>query len=549
MSLDKKNIMDRYIKEYILLNPSYNDFIGLPEYKHLRKHWENNLTDEYGEAHVKLNEKYLSDMKKKKDLSIWEKSFIYDLEMNLKLNDSPMIYMPINHMDNGILYFIELALGDSTYKFKTKEDYDFFINKTNEFDIWCRTAIQKMKEGIQQKYVLPRVSIIKMIFQLKNALKTKDYKDHKIKVKLDYDFIDILDNKITNIINYMLIFLENIYIKHSTTSIGFSDYPSGKKYYKLFVESETTDNLTIKQIYDLGFKEVKRIHNEVLDIKEKLNFKGTHDEFNDFINSKKDLKFKDKKDMDATYKFYKKYISKNVMSLFPDKLNQKSLIKPVPSYMENGSPAAYYMPGDVVGKRNGVFYYNSQNPSETNKYEAESLSLHEDSPGHHYQITLTNLNPKIPLFIKLLDNNAYIEGWGLYCENLGVYENVYNKLGKLNMEMLRAIRLVIDTGIHYYDWSYEECVSYFKQYSNSPEHEIESEIQRYIVDPGQALSYKIGEITLLKLRQLYYDNGFTIQEFHHDVLIDGPIPLSILIDKLETKVKNKKMMKKITNKK
>jgi uncharacterized protein (DUF885 family) len=529
----KNNIMDEYVREYILLNPSYNDFIGLPEFKHLKKHWENNLSDNYNIASKLLIQKYLSKMKKKTSLNIWEKSFIYDLNMSLKLIDSPTLYMPLNHLDNPILFYIELSLGDSMYDFKTKEDYDFFINKTLEFDIWCQTAIKRMKEGIQKGYVLPKVSVVKMISQLKKALENKDYKNHKLKIKLNYDFIDTITQKLDNIITYTLVFLKNIYLKHSTNSIGFKNYPKGKYYYKLFVQSETTNNMTIKQIHNLGIKEVSRIYNEIIKTKNELEFEGSIEEFNEHVNNNSDLKFKDKKEMDKCYKYYKKYINNTVMPLFPDKISQKSQIKPVPSYLEDGSPAAYYMPGDIMGKRKGVFYYNSQKPTETNKYEAESLSLHEDCPGHHYQITLTNFNKKIPLFIKLLDNNAYIEGWGLYCENLGEYKNKYNYLGKLNMEMLRAIRLVMDTGIHYYDWTIDDCKSFFKQYSNTPEHEMESEIYRYIVDPGQALSYKIGEITLLSLREMYLEKGKTIQQFHHDVLIDGPLPLDILIDKLK----------------
>ena len=532
--------MDKYIEEYILLNPSYNDFVGLPKFKRLRKHWENNLSDEHAQASKALYKKYLLEMSKKKKLNIWEESFVYDLNISLKLIDSPGQYMPIDNIDNTILEFIELSLGDSLYSFKTKEDYDFFINKTVEFEIWCYSAIRKMKEGIQKKCTLPKVIVVKIISQLKNALKNKDYKDHKVKIKLDYDFIDILDKKLVIILKTMLQFLENVYLKHASNKIGFSQYPNGKKYYRLFVESEITTKMTIKQIHNLGLKEVKRIYNEMNMIKDELGFKGTLKEFNKWINQNPKLKFKDKKEMDKVYKYYQKYNNDNVMKkLFLDTIPHKAIIEPVPSFLEDSSSAAYYMPGDVVGNRKGTFYYNTLKPKETNKYAAESLTLHEDCPGHHYQITLVNLNKKIPLFIKLLDNNAYIEGWGLYSENLGTYKDKYNYMGKLNMEMLRAIRLVLDTGIHYYDWSVNDCISYFKQYSNTPEHEMKTEIYRYIVSPAEVLSYKIGEITLLKLRDMYLSKGKTIQQFHHDVLIDGPLPLEVLTKKL-TLIANKK---------
>jgi uncharacterized protein (DUF885 family) len=545
MKLDMSKIMDKYIHEYILLNPSFNDFLGLAKYKELRKHWENNLTDEHITLEKNLIKRYLDKMKKKKNLDVWEKSFVYDLELSLEMIDSPLIYMPLNHLDNPILGYIELSLGDSTYNFNNKEDYDFFINKTKEFDIWIDTAIHRMEQGIQKGYVLPKFSIVKIITQLKSALKTKDYMKHKFSVKLDYDFTYIIDNYVERMINKILQFLEDVYIKHATNKIGFSQYKKGKKYYRLMVKAETgLDNITVKQIHNIGLSEVNRVYQEIIKIKNEIGFQGDYKEFNNFINGNKSLKFKDKKDMDKTYKKYQKDIANNVMTqLFPDKISQKADIKPVPDYMEDGAPVAYYMPGDLLGKRKGTFYYNSQKPKQTNKYEAESLSLHEDSPGHHYQITLANMNKNIPTFIKVLDNNAYIEGWGLYSENLGTYKNTYNYLGKLNMEMLRSIRLVVDTGIHYYDWTYKECAAYFSKYSNSPEHEIESELFRYIVDPAQALSYKVGELTFLRLKKEYLNSGLDIRQFHHDVLSDGALPLAILEDKIHNIIKKHKQKK------
>jgi len=535
-------IMDMYIHDLIKLTPSFNDFVGLLEYKELKKHWENSLSDEYLELTKQLYKTYLKlmkqqqkkdkkhNMQKSKDIDSWEKSFIYDLTSSLQLIDSPMIYMPINHLENPILGYIEMTLGDSMYDFDTVQDYKWFIQKTHEFEVWCQTAINRMKQGIQKKYVLPKLSVVRVIKQLKAALKNKEYMEHKIKIKLSFDFLHEIDIILTRLITTLLRFLEHIYLKHSPEQVGFYQYPHGKKFYKLFVKSETGINaLTISQIHKLGLKEVNRIYKEIHSVMHDLKFNGTFKQFNDMIYENKSLKFKNEKDMDTVYKQLQKIVDKDIMKpLFPDKIKQNAIIKPVPSYMEDGAPAAYYMPGDLAGKRKGVFYYNSQSPTRTNKFEAEAMYLHEDSPGHHYQITLTNLNKKIPLFIRLLDNNAYCEGWGLYCENLGKYDNKYNYFGKLNMEMLRAIRLVVDTGLHYYGWSVEDCFSFFRKFSNSPEHEIESEVYRYIVDPAQALSYKIGEITLLQLRKEYMKKNKTLQEFHHDVLINGPLPLEIL---------------------
>ena len=285
--LNMDNIMDKYIHELIILNPTLNDYIGFPQYRELKKHWENNLSNDYLKLEKNLYQKYLKLMQDKQKLDkkqnnkisntidIWEKCFIYDLTISLELIDSPMIYMPMNHLENPILSYIELSLGDSLYCFENKEDYDWFLHKTTEFEIWCNTAIEKMKEGITKKYVLPKISVTRMIKQLKDSLNSKDHMKHKIKYKLDYDFLDALDNLLTRIINNLLFFLENIYLKHASTDIGFSKYPNGKKYYKLFVKSETgLDDLTIAKIHKMGINEVNRIYKEIHHVMDILKFKG-----------------------------------------------------------------------------------------------------------------------------------------------------------------------------------------------------------------------------------------------------------------------------------
>ena len=194
---------------------------------------------------------------------------------------------------------------------------------------------------------------------------------------------------------------------------------------------------------------------------------------------------------------------------------------------------AYYINGDLVGNRDGIFYLNTRDVKHMLKSNCSALSKHEGIPGHHFHITYMNENKKIPLFIKTSNYTAFIEGWALYAENLGDYDDI-GYFGKLNSEMLRAIRLVVDTGIHYYNWDYKKCYNLFKKYSIFPDSEIEAEIYRYVAIPGQALSYKIGELTILSLRKKYMKKHNNIKQFHKLVLENGQLPLEILINKINT---------------
>ena len=190
------------------------------------------------------------------------------------------------------------------------------------------------------------------------------------------------------------------------------------------------------------------------------------------------------------------------------------------------------MGGDVLGKRKGIFYLNTRDTKNMLRSDALTLSKHEGVPGHHFQISYTNENKKIPMFIKASNYTGYVEGWALYAEGVGEYTNDLEYFGKLNSEMLRAVRLVVDTGIHYYNWDYKKCYNVFKKYTTFPDSEIESEIYRYVADPGQALAYKIGELTILDMKNKYLKTHSDIKKLHDIVLENGPLPLDLLKTKI-----------------
>ena len=260
-----------------------------------------------------------------------------------------------------------------------------------------------------------------------------------------------------------------------------------------------------------------------------MKFKGSLSEFNNYIRNRKDLKFRDIKDVIDTYKQEIHKItnkSKMFKDLFENKIKSKCMVKSVPKYSEKFMPEAYYMPGDLELKRQGKFYINGRSLKEMSKIEVEALTLHEVVAGHHYQISYS-YESNLPLFIKSLSNDAYHEGWALYCESLGEYKTYESYYGKLVMEMIRSLRLVLDTGIHYYGWSFKKAFNYYKKYGFETDDQIKHALLRYIAIPSQALSYKMGEKFFLDCVKKIKSKD-KIKHFHKIILESGPIPLSIL---------------------
>jgi uncharacterized protein (DUF885 family) len=391
-----------------------------------------------------------------------------------------------------------------------------------------------MKKGIVLKYTLPKLLVEKLISQITKLLTNKSYLNKSIMYKLTFDFNAKCASIFVPPLNTLRDFLKTEYLPKSRNSIGMVALPNGINEYKYLVKSSTTlKDITIDSIHEYGVSEVKRIYEEMHKIKDKLEFKGSLKKFNVWLSKRRDLNFKSKSDVLEQYKAELKSINKTIMKTqFYNNVKGKCQIIPVPKSNEDFSAEAYYMGGDLEQTRQGKFYINLKNIKENNKIEIESLTLHEANPGHHYQITYVNESDKIPLFLKCYPNDAYQEGWALYCENLGKYKTYESYYGKLVLEMIRALRLVVDTGIHYYGWSYTKTFNYYKKYSFDTDSKIHDQILRYIALPSQALSYKIGERIILDLKTHFKSNNSnnSSKEFHQKILEHGPIPLEILKD-------------------
>lgn len=330
------------------------------------------------------------------------------------------------------------------------------------------------------------------------------------------------------------------YEPRARTTVGASDLPDGKAWYEWRIKQMTTTDMTADQIHEIGLSEVKRIRAEMEKVKDQTGFKGDLAEFFKFLRTDPQFYFDDKDALITAYRDIAKRIDPELPRLFGTLPRLTYGILPVPAYSEKSQTTAYYNPGSIEVGRPGYFYANTFDLKSRPKWEMEALTVHEAVPGHHLQIARAQELGELPKFRRNAGYTAFVEGWGLYSESLGpelgLYKDPYSKFGQLTYEMWRAIRLVVDTGIHSKGWTREQAIKFFKDNAGKTEHDITVEIDRYIVWPGQALAYKLGELKIKELRAFAtreLGDQFDIRKFHDVVLGAGPLPLSIL----ETRVK------------
>ena len=333
----------------------------------------------------------------------------------------------------------------------------------------------------------------------------------------------------------LLAFLENEYIPFTRETIAASDLPDGAAYYAYKVRQSTTTDLAPRQIHDIGLAEVKRIRAEMDGVIASTGFKGSFADFVDFLRTDPRFFFERPEDLLVAYRDICKRADPALPRLFGTLPRLPYGVVPVPPYAEKSQTTAYYEPGSPAAGRPGNFFANTYDLKARPRWEMEALSLHEAVPGHHLQIALAQEMPDMPEFRKNGFYTAYVEGWGLYAESLGgemgFYTDPYSRFGQLTYEMWRAIRLVVDTGMHALGWSRQQAIEYFVENAGKAEHDIVVEIDRYIVWPGQALAYKIGELKIKELRALAaraLGERFDVRAFHDQVLGSGAVPLDVL---------------------
>ncbi|MNK11025.1 hypothetical protein D3C87_290600 [compost metagenome] len=527
----------------------------------------NTLSDDYAKEVKDFFTKYKTAMEsyKEEDLSENDKLSVallkWECDINLEQWDFKENLMPLNQFTSLPLTIGQFASGSSAQPFKTVKDYNNWLQRLDAFNQWLTTAQQRMKEGTSKGYVLPKSLTVKLLPQLKDLAET-DLQNHLFysPVKaFPESFTDAekkdLTNKFTKILSEKLIpsfkslynYTNTDYLTASRTTSGISAIPDGAKYYKHLIKRYTTTNMTADEIHQLGLKEVARLSAEMEKVKTQVGFKGTLAEFFDYVRNKKELMpFTEPQQVIDNFNAIHEKMKPNLEKLFDLKPKTPFEVKRTEAFRE-ASASAEYNQGSLDGTRPGIFYVPIPDVKKYNVFADEDLFLHEAIPGHHYQISLQQENTSLPSFRKTIWFNAYGEGWALYTESLGkelgLYTDPYQYFGMLSAEMHRAIRLVVDTGLHTKGWTREQAIKYSMENEAEPEESIIAEIERYMAIPGQALSYKIGQLKILELRakaEKELGDKFSIKEFHNQVLDAGCLPLTVLEDKVDKWIESKK---------
>lgn len=342
-------------------------------------------------------------------------------------------------------------------------------------------------------------------------------------------------------------YLTEKYIPKTRESIACSELPNGKAWYAYAAKTSTTTDLTPQQIHEIGLSEVKRIRGEMDKVIARSGFKGSFEEFTNFLRTDPQFFFTDARQLVVEYRDIAKRIDPELPRLFGRLPRMPYGVKVIPTYAEKSQTTAYYMGGSPEAGRAGYFYCNTYDLKSRPKWEMEALTVHEAAPGHHIQISLAQEMEGLPEFRKHSGPTAFVEGWGLYSESLGeeigLYQDPYSKFGQLTYEMWRAVRLVVDTGMHSLGWSREQAIEFFKKNSGRAEHDIVVEVDRYIVWPGQALAYKIGQLKMKELRAYAtkeLGDKFDVREFHDRLLENGAVPMDVLESQIKGWVEKKK---------
>lgn len=552
------------------INPLEATNIGLTEYNgslvnYISEDIQTSMVEEYSQFLTAIHAIDQSILKESQQLSL--KVMQWDCEIKKEgltntmttvaspMFDLPNIsLMPINQIFSFHLYIASFAEAGGAQPFSTVQDYENWLLRVDDLLIWLKTAQANMQEGIQQKVVLPKVIIKKMVKQL-DQFTNPSIEEHLYyspiknfsqeipaseRERLDIAYRKMINNKLIPAYNKLKRFLSDVYFPKGTETSGIGALPNGDSTYQYLIKYHTTTDMTPDEIFDLGQKEVTRILQEMEKVKEQVGFKGNLKAFfNHVRTSKEQMPFTHPEQVLQNFDSIHEHMKGNLGKLFDLTPKGDFEVRRTQAFRE-ASASAEYIVGSKDGSRPGIFYVPIPDVTAYNKFSDEALFLHEAIPGHHYQLTLQQENENLPEFLHAEGMGVYVEGWALYAESLGaelgLYKDPYQYFGMLGAEMHRAIRLVVDSGIHSKGWTREQAIQYSLDNEAASEASIISEIERYMIAPGQALAYKVGQLKIMELRkkaEATLGEKFNIKEFHNQVLNSGSLPLVLLEEKID----------------
>ena len=433
--------------------------------------------------------------------------------------------------------------------FSVVSDYEHWIARLETVDRYLAQTQSLLELGIREKRTQPRVVMERVLPQLAELIKPgaennpfyapfkriPDSFSAADRARLPAEGKAVIEGAVIPAYAKFEKFFRERYVPASRPTDGIWDTPEGLAFYQERARFHTTTNLTPDEIHQIGLKEVARIRAEMDAVIRQVGFKGTFGEFLEFLRTDPQFYYKTPDELFRAYAVLAKQIDPELVKLFKTLPRTPYGVRPIPATSAPNTTTAYYQGPAADGSRAGYYYVNLYRPEVRPKYEMEVLTLHEAVPGHHLQIALAQEQTDLPLFRRNAEHTAYVEGWALYTESLGdrlgLYKDPYSRFGQLTYDMWRAVRLVVDTGIHAKHWTRQQAIDYFKANAAKTEADIINEVDRYISWPGQALAYKIGQLRILQLRaeaEARLGAKFDIRDFHDVVLSNGAVPLEVL---------------------
>lgn len=563
-AIDVNGMLERYARETYALNPlsatannvnDYNDQLSI------------SISKTYIQNYLHLNNRYLDtlELMNYKNLPEADKLNVDILKYRLLLQNEMLtnqygFYRPVDQFVYSFpQHFAVLGSGAGYVPFKTEKDYRNFIGRMKFFQVWIDQAISNMQAGLAANNTNPQASMKKVPAQLKPLYELEGeanifYKpllnlpagmDNVSQAKLTADYAEAINRYIKPAYRKLYDYLQTTYIPQTRNSTGLISNQNGKAEYTFWLKHYTTTNINPDEIFELGLSEVARIRKEMDSIKTVTGFRGDLQSFFQFIKTDpKFFPFKTEEEVLHRYRSFEAQMEPQLKLLFNIRPVSKFEVRATEKFREAGANAQYFPPSRD-GQKPGIFYETVRDPAKYNYFEMETLFIHEAIPGHHYQLAIQQ-EATLPEFRKKYINSAFAEGWGLYAESLGttlgMFKDPYQYMGRLNNEMERAVRLVVDAGMHHKGWSREQAIAYILENQPVTDLVAEQRIERYMVLPGQGVSYKVGELKIIELRkraQQKLGPQFEIREFHDQVLKDGCLPLSILEKQIDKWIEEK----------
>ena len=548
---------EQYWEELLKLSPLQATFQGDDRYN---DQLPNFLTADYRAQEKAFTKRWLktieavgSDGLSGQDLLSYE-IFVNDAKMDLESSRFPDWQQPINQFSNLAAMAVQLGSGTGPQPFKTVTDYDNWHKRAGKLPAIFDQAIANMRIGMKNGVVQPKALMVKVLPQL-DALIHDKAEDTLFwgpmktlpegisaadKARLEASYRKLIDKELMPAYRRLRTFINDEYLPATRDTVGLDALPDGQAWYAHNARTSTTTDMTPAQIHELGLSEVARIHGEIRKVMKQVGFKGSLQDFFKFMQTDKRFNFKSEDALLAHYRALEAKINQKVPEQFSLLPKAPFEIRPVEPFRAESSAGGSYMTPSEDGTRPGIFYVNTFDLPTRKTWDAEDLFLHEAIPGHHFQLALQQELTDLPKFRRFGGETAFIEGWGLYAESLGkdlgVYTDPYNYFGYQQNELWRAIRLVVDTGLHSKGWTREQVIKYMLDNSAESETQSIAEAERYMAIPGQALAYKIGELKIQALRdraEKALGKRFDPRAFHAEVLKDGSVPLAVLEAKID----------------